>query len=127
MTGWGDRYMIDINDKTQSFSQYLRICIREPNPYTEFILIPKSADLLVWSNERLQQWLSRELGLRREQLPRPDSGFHGALLALDESSRSELASALQLASGSRARQQLDRRLAQLAAAAAAAVSTPDSG
>ncbi|PAA85141.1 hypothetical protein BOX15_Mlig008829g4 [Macrostomum lignano] len=99
------------------------------------------SDLLVWSNDRLQQWL-RGLGLLRDDAEANrsfrESGYHGALLVLESASRASLGQTLQQLSGgsslvgSRGRALLDQRLSQLITEAEAAVearrlSSPDSG
>lgn len=75
-----------------------------------------SKDVLVWSNERVIQWV-QSVGLKEFANNLVESGVHGALMALDETfDTNTLAMALQIPTTNiQARQQLHRELGNLLA------------
>uniref|UniRef100_A0A8R1DL16 SAM domain-containing protein n=1 Tax=Caenorhabditis japonica TaxID=281687 RepID=A0A8R1DL16_CAEJA len=94
--------MVDTFHRTSL--QYGIMCLKKVN-YDKKVLADRrkacdniNADLLVWSNERVQRWVE-EIGLGSFSRNLADSGIHGALIALDETfDASAFAYALQIGS-----------------------------
>lgn len=90
--------------------------IRIFSPVESQTILPVTADLLVWSNERVSRWVE-EIGLGGYAAQLRDSGVHGALIALDDTFDAQsLALSLQISpADTAARQILTKHFATLVA------------